>query len=146
PERDLAWSEAGIEGAWRFVPRVWRLADGAKNASSGGEDVALRRALHKTIAGVTADIDALHFNKAVARLYELSTAIEKAAPSGDRQAAVVALVKLVAPMVPHLAEEAWAHLGQDGLVATADWPKADPALLVEDSVTVAIQINGKLRD
>ena len=145
PERDLAWSEAGIEGAWRFVQRVWRLVDGS-DANAQGDDPALTRAVHKAIAGVTADIEALHFNKAVARLYELATALEKAAPSPARRAGIVDFVKLVAPMVPHLAEEAWAKLGQDGLVATAAWPVADPALLVEDSVTVAVQINGKLRD
>ena len=144
PERDLAWSEAGIEGAWRFVQRVWRLVDGSQAA--GGDDPELKRTLHKAIAGITADIDALRFNKAVARLYELATAIEKAAPSAARHEAVVRLVQLVAPMMPHLAEEAWAHLGQSGLVADAAWPKADPALLVEDSVTVAVQVNGKLRD
>jgi len=95
---------------------------------------------------VTEEIERLHFNKAVARLYELTTAIEKSAPSAARREAVATLVQLVAPMTPHLAEEAWVHLGQPGLVADAAWPVADAALLVEDSVTVAVQVNGKLRD
>ena len=143
PERDLIWSEAGIEGAWRFVQRVWRLTDAE---TAAGDDVELRRTTHKTIAGVTADVDALRFNKAVARLYELTGAIEKAAPSTDRAEAVRTLVRLIAPMVPHLAEEVWAALGQAGLIANAAWPVADPALLVDDAVTIAIQINGKLRE
>ncbi len=144
PERDLEWSEAGIEGASRFVQRVWRLA----TATTGGndEDAELRRKLHKTIAGVGAAIDGLQFNKAVAQLYELVTAIEKAKPSADRTAAVRTLVMLISPMAPHLAEEAWMTLGGAGLVANAEWPGFDPSLLVDDQVTLAVQVNGKLRD
>jgi len=148
PERDLEWSENGIEGAWRFVQRLWRLFDavGEHGAVGEGSDAALDRKLHQTIAGVGADIDALSFNKAVAKLYELVNAIEKAAPSISRDVAVRTLVRLVAPMVPHIAEEAWATIGDGGLVADLAWPAVDPALLVEDEVTVAIQVNGKLRD
>lgn len=144
PERDLPWSEAGIEGSWRFVQRLWRLFDGAETAE--GEDKALSRKLHQTIAGVAADIEALAFNKAVAKLYELVNAIEKAKPSASRDAAIRTTMLLVAPMVPHLAEEAWAGMGQDGLIADAAWPAVDESLLVEDEVTVAVQVNGKLRD
>lgn len=144
PERDLPWSEAGIEGSWRFVQRLWRLFDGAETAE--GEDKALSRKLHQTIAGVAADIEALAFNKAVAKLYELVNAIEKAKPSASRNAAIRTTMLLVAPMVPHLAEEAWAGMGQDGLIADAAWPVVDESLLVEDEVTVAVQVNGKLRD
>ncbi|MBB3348090.1 leucine--tRNA ligase [Sphingomonas sp. BK069] len=147
PERDLEWSENGIEGAWRFVQRLWRLFDALGEGASGeSADATLDRKLHQTIAGVAADVEALSFNKAVAKLYELVNAIEKAAPSASRDAAVRTLVQLVAPMVPHIAEEAWALLGGGGLVADAPWPAVDPALLVEDEVTVAIQVNGKLRD
>ncbi|MBW8842697.1 MAG: leucine--tRNA ligase, partial [Sphingomonadales bacterium] len=144
PERDLAWSEAGIEGAWRFVQRLWRLVDGIEDGE--GSDAALDRKLAQTIAGVAVDIEALQFNKSVAKLYELVNAIEKAKPSASRSNAIRTLVRLVAPMTPHLAEEAWAAMGGSGLVANADWPSYDPALLVEDEVTIAVQVNGKLRD
>ena len=144
PERDLPWSESGIEGAWRFVQRLWRLV--SEGEAGAGDDPALLRRLHRTIAGVAADIEALAYNKAVAKLYELVTAIERADPSATRAEAVRTLVLLVAPMVPHLAEEAWAEMGGEGLIADAAWPTHDPSLLVDDEVTVAVQVNGKLRD
>ena len=145
PERDLPWSEAGIEATWRFVNRIWRLFV-SRGAAGEGSDAALDRMTHKAIAGVGADVEALAFNKAVAKLHELVNAIEKAAPSASRGAAIDALVRLVAPMLPHLAEQGWAEMGGTGLIAEQDWPIADPALLIEDEVTIAIQINGKLRD
>jgi leucyl-tRNA synthetase len=144
PERDLEWSEAGISGAWRFIQRLWKISE--TSASAEGEDKALDRKLHQTIAAMGANIEALAFNKAVANIYELANAIEKAPPSASRTEAVATLLRLVAPMVPHVAEEAWAAAGNAGLVADAAWPEADPALLVEDEVTIAIQVNGKLRD
>ncbi len=144
PERDLPWSEAGIEGCWRFVQRLWRLF-GAADAAATGEDLALRRKTHQTVHAVAQDIEALGFNKAVARIYELTGATEKAAPSADRTAAIHTLLLLIAPMMPHLAEEAHAGLGE-GLVSDAAWPAVDPALLVDDEVTVAVQVKGKLRD
>jgi len=175
PERDLEWSEAGIEGAARFVQRVWRLAnsppqgegDGPKAGGGGvvhgsepppsalraatspsgeGIDESLQRKLHRTIAAVGEAIEGLQFNKAVAQLYELVGAIEKAAQSRTRAEAVRTLVRLAAPMAPHLAEEAWESLGGEGLVADSQWPRFDPELLVEDEVTLAVQVNGKLRD
>ncbi|HSQ95878.1 MAG TPA: leucine--tRNA ligase [Croceibacterium sp.] len=145
PERDLPWSEAGIEGCWRFVQRLWRLF-GQSEAGASGEDKALARKTHQAIAAVADDIEALAFNKAVARIYELASAIDKAAPSADRNAAIRTVLLLAAPMMPHLAEEGWAALGEQGLVADAPWPEADAALLVEDEVTIAIQHKGKLRD
>ena len=145
PERDLPWSEAGIEGCSRFVHRLWRLF-AAHDAGAEGEDKPLLRKMHQTVAAVAEDIESLGFNKAVARIYELTGAVEKAQPSASRSAAIRTLVQLVAPMMPHLAEEAWASLGTDGLVADAAWPAVDPALLVEDEVTIAVQHKGKLRD
>jgi leucyl-tRNA synthetase len=145
PERDLPWSEAGIEGCWRFVQRLWRLF-GQFDAGAAGEDKSLARKTHQTIAAVAEDIEALAFNKAVARIYELTSAIEKAAPSADRNQAIRAILLLAAPMMPHLAEEGWAALGEQGLAADAPWPEVDPALLVEDEVTIAVQHKGKLRD
>ena len=149
PERDLPWSEAGIEGCARFVQRLWRLF-GQYDASATGEDKALDRKRDQTVAATADDIEALSFNKAVARIYELTNAVEKAAPSASRSAAIRALLLLVSPMMPHLAEEAWANIGENlagtGLIADALWPSHDPALLVEDEVTVAVQVKGKLRD
>ena len=146
PERDLPWTASGIEGSWRFVNRLWRLFGAAGETGDGATDKSLDRKLHQTIDGVAKDIEALSFNKAVAKIYELANAIEKAAPSASRVAAIRALALLVAPMVPHLAEEAWADMGETGLIADAVWPEVDPALLVEDEVTIACQVMGKLRD
>jgi len=144
PERDLEWSEAGIEGASRFVQRVWRLATSSNPAE--GEDDSLKRKLHRTIAAVGEAIEGLQFNKAVAQLYELTSAIEKAKPSATRHEAVRTLILLAAPAAPHLAEESWAALGESGMIADASWPTFDGALLVDEEVTLAVQINGKLRD
>jgi leucyl-tRNA synthetase len=145
PERDLPWSEAGIEGCARFVQRLWRLF-GQYDAAASGEDKALDRKAHQTVHAAAQDIASLGFNKAVARIYELTAVTEKAAPSASRSAAIRTLLLLVAPMMPHLAEEAWTAMGGEGLVSDAAWPEVDPALLVEDEVTIAIQVLGKLRD
>ncbi len=145
PERDLPWSEAGIEGCARFVQRLWRLFR-QYDAAATGEDKALDRKRDQTVHAVGQDIASLGFNKAVARIYELTGAVEKAAPSASRSAAIRVLLLLAAPMMPHLAEEAWAAIGGEGLIADAAWPPVDPALLVEDEVTIAIQVLGKLRD
>ncbi len=172
PERDLEWSEASIEGAARFVQRVWRLVREARGASgsdvtpqmqASGSDVTPRtqasgsdvtpaknpsvdKKLARATAAIGAAIDGLAFNKAIAAVYELVGSLEKAAPSASRDEAVRVLVRLISPMAPHLAEECWAMLGNDGMVADAAWPSFDPALLVDDEVTIAIQVNGKLRD
>ncbi|MEQ7874036.1 leucine--tRNA ligase [Sphingomonas sp. ASV193] len=144
PERDLEWSEAGIEGAARFVQRVWRLA--MAEANGDGADDALDRKRHRAIAAVGEAIDGLQFNKAVAALYELTNAVEKSAPSASRSEAIDTLLKLVAPMAPHLAEQAWAERGGAGMIVDQPWPAHDPAMLVDEQVTLAVQVNGKLRD
>jgi leucyl-tRNA synthetase len=145
PERDLPWSESGIEGCGRFVHRLWRLF-GQYDAGAEGNDRALTRKLHQTIAAVGEDIEALAFNKAVARIYEFTSAVEKAPGSATRSEGIAALMLLVAPMMPHLAEEAWHAAGFEGLVSEGAWPPVDEALLVEDEVTIAVQVKGKLRD
>ena len=148
PERDLPWSAAGIEGCGKFVQRLWRLF-GQYDMLAVGEDKLLDRKRDQAVAATAQDIEALSFNKAVARIYELTSAIEKAAPSASRSQAIRTLLLLVAPMMPHLAEEAWSQIGANdtgALIADAAWPAFDPALLVEDEVTVAVQVKGKLRD
>jgi leucyl-tRNA synthetase len=145
PERDLPWSESGIEGCGRFVQRLWRLF-GQYDAAAQGEDRALTRKLHQTVAAVGEDIENLAFNKAVARLYEFASAAEKAAPSAARSQAIAALMLLISPMMPHLAEEARRAAGFAGLAAEAAWPAVDETMLTEDEVTIAIQVKGKLRD
>jgi leucyl-tRNA synthetase len=116
------------------------------DVSAAGEDKSLLRKTHQTIAACGDDIEALSFNKAVARIYELTGAIEKVAPSASRSEAIHSLLLLVSPMMPHLAEEVWSRMGRDSLIALAPWPVVDPALLVDDEVTIAIQHKGKLRD
>ena len=160
PERDLEWTEAGVEGAWRYINRLWRLLDqpsvplgeaGADMPASFGEAAtALRRAVHKAVAGVTEDLEKFHFNRAVARIRELTNALVDAKGDGaDMRFAyregVEALVRLIGPISPHIAEEMWAGLGHAELLADAPWPEADPALVVDDLITIAVQVNGKLR-
>ena len=149
PERDLPWSAAGIEGCGRFTQRLWRLF-GQYDAAAEGEDKDLARKGAQTVAAVADDIEALAFNKAVARIYELTGAVEKAKPSATRSETIRHLALLVGPMMPHLAEQAWTQMGvakdAGGLIADAAWPEVDEALLVDDEVTIAVQVKGKLRD
>ena len=143
PERDVEWTAAGAEAASKFLGRVWRLAD---ESPEGEADPDLTRAAHRAIADVTKAIEGFAFNKAIAKLYELANAIGKSKAGGESRRAVLRIfAQLLAPMVPHLAEEVWAKSGGEGLVIDAPWPVADPAMLVDDSVTLPIQINGKRR-
>ncbi|MBC9246074.1 leucine--tRNA ligase [Paracoccus sp. 11-3] len=144
PERDVEWTAAGAEAANKFLSRVWRLADEAP--ADGGDDADLTRTAHRAIADVTKAIEGFAFNKAVAKLYELANAIGKSKAGGEtRKEALRILAQLMAPMVPHLAEDVWAMAGGAGLVVDAAWPKADSAMLEDDVVVLPIQINGKRR-
>ena len=149
PERDVEWTAAGAEAAWKHLQRVWRMADelaGDETGSDAAEDEAMARATAKSIAAITEAIEGFAFNKAVAALYEMTNTIAKSRASGPaRRAAMRIMAQLMTPMTPHLAEEVWQHLGGEGFVSAATWPVADPALLVEDSVTLPIQVNGKKR-
>ena len=165
PERDIEWTSEGVEGAYRFVQRVYRLVgeiakiapkplDGRNQLA---ESAPIRRDAHKAIDRVIKALEELKFNSAVAYIYTLVNLVEAALREATGVAATPAsrdalreaagiLVRIVAPMMPHLAEESWAILGHKTLVAEEPWPKADPALLVEDMVTIAVQVNGKRRD
>ena len=166
PERDVLWSDEGVQGAWRFVQRVWRLvnetaeltegAGASDTGAAGSEAVALRRAAHKALHAVEQDIEGLRFNRAIATAYDLSNTINAALqnrngkPDGVTSAAlreaVHFLVHMINPMMPHLAEECWARLGYNTLLANAPWPSVEKGLLVDDTITIAVQVNGKRRD
>ena len=144
PDRDVEWTAAGAEAAARHLQRVWRLADETAAAAPEAPADDLRRATHRAIRDVTADIEGFAFNKALARLYELTAAVAKA-PAGTRGEALTVMARLMAPMVPHLADEVWSRLGGAGLATTAPWPEAEAALLAEATVTLPVQVNGKRR-
>ena len=144
PERDVEWTASGAEASAKFLTRVHRLAEDSGAEDRGDPD--LTRAAHRAIDEVTRAIDGFAFNKAVAKLYELANTVAKSPASGEPRRAVLRLMaQLMGPMVPHLAEDVWTLAGGEGLLVDAHWPKADPAALVADSVTLPIQINGKRR-
>ena len=159
PERDLEWTETGIEGVWRYVSRLWRLVSEpaafpppGSAIPSGLSDAlnAIRRQTHKTIAAVTDDIDKFRFNRAVARIRELTNALETVVGDDAAAGAVLregleAATLMLGPMMPHLAEEMWQELGHSNLVADTPWPQAEPELARDEQVTIAVQVNGKLR-
>jgi leucyl-tRNA synthetase len=166
PERDVEWTERGVQGAARFVQRLWRLvgeageigrnAPAAPPAQFSPAALAVRKAAHKALAAVGDDVEKLHFNVCVAHIYEFANSLTAAIGDIDsheiapdlrwamREAAAI-LVQLFAPMMPHLAEECWAALGHDALVAQAPWPTVERELLIEDTITLPVQINGKKR-
>jgi leucyl-tRNA synthetase len=160
PERDLEWTETGIEGTWRYVNRLWRMvSEPAAELPAVGlpipidlpaEIAAVRRAIHKTVAAVTDDLDKFRFNRAVARIRELTNALEDMPVTGPGAAAVLregleVATQLIGPMMPHLAEEMWRELGHTALLADQPWPKADPRYVEDETVTIAVQVNGRLR-
>jgi leucyl-tRNA synthetase len=159
PERDIEWTEAGAEGSWRFTQKIWRIINEVAelpNTSPTMDEtgLALRRIAHRTVAAITDDLNNLRFNRAIARIYELSNAMNTALQSADRSAGAVGalreaaefLVILMAPMMPHLAEECQKLLGHAKAVVNTLWPKTIAELVAVDAVTIAVQVNGKRRD
>ena len=160
PERDLEWTDAGVDGAWRYINRLWRLVDvrlpsiGTPLPQSLNESAQnMRRVIHRAIDDVSKAYDRFHFNGAVAKLREFSNTIEQFFDGAGLdigrhvvlREALEALTQLINPMLPHIAEEMWLTLGHTTPLTETLWPKADPALLVETTATVAVQVNGKLR-
>ncbi|MFS2316488.1 leucine--tRNA ligase [Maricaulis sp. D1M11] len=159
PERDVEYTDSGVEGVWRFIQRLWTTVDSLPEAAPGpltiateaaGPALDVRKAAHKSIEGVTDAIEGFRFNSAVAQIHDLVNALRKATGEDEdilaaRSEALGILARLISPFMPHLAEECWARLGGEGLIIDADWPVADATLLVEDSVVMPIQINGKRR-
>jgi leucyl-tRNA synthetase len=167
PERDVNWTEQGVQGAWRFVQRLWRLSGEAaalgasapteKPRAFGPAAINVRKAAHRALAKVSDDIEKLHFNVCIASIYELANALDGLIGGVDHEGGVSSdfawalreaadiLVQLFHPMMPHLAEECWTALGHTTLVAETTWPQVEPALLVEDTVTLPVQVNGKKR-
>ncbi len=138
PETELEWDARGLEGAYKFLNRVWRIQENLKERS----DPDLIKVLHKTVKHFTEDLEVFKFNTAIASLMELTNAIYQF--GADREV-YLALVKMLAPIAPHFCEELWEALGNKESIIKAHWPEYDPALLVEDVVTMVIQVNGKLR-
>ncbi|WP_421855854.1 leucine--tRNA ligase [Oricola sp.] len=161
PDRDVEWNDRGAEGAHRFVQRIWRLVNSVTGKIEAGETAgasddaeALRRSAHKALKSVGEDFSRLAFNRAIARVHELVNEIAPSLESvaegspADRAAAhevLAILVQLIAPVMPHLAEECWQSLEHEGMVAEASWPQFDPALVVDASISLPVQINGKKR-
>jgi leucyl-tRNA synthetase len=157
PERDLEWTDAGIAGSWRFVNKLWRLVaenasdEKAPEPSAFEKDLcAVRQQIHQTINGVTQDLEGFHFNRSVARIYELVNTLSdlkghEPVERWVRREGLEIMVQLIGPMMPHLAEELWQQLGNQTPLFETPWPQPDEALMVQDTVTIAVQIRGKLK-
>ena len=148
PERDVEWTASGVEAANRHLNRVYKIVSEITkdNTPNNEHDTSLTKETHKAIHDVTMGLESFGFNSAIARLYGFTNILAKSKAGADaKQAAAKALVQLMGPMTPHLAEELWADLGGDGLVVSADWPKADPNFLIDDEIILPVQINGKRR-
>jgi len=148
PERDVEWTAAGAEAAHRHLSRVWRLASeiAQSDAPANPEDETLLREMHKCIDDVTKGIDSFGFNAAIARLYAFTNTLAKSqAGQAAKSTAARTLAQLMSPMTPHLAEDVWSMLGGENLVTIAPWPVADPQMLIDETVILPIQINGKRR-
>ncbi|SFQ48115.1 leucine--tRNA ligase [Donghicola eburneus] len=148
PERDVEWTASGAEATYKHLSRVWRIATDAvaDETAANDQDKALLREMHKAIHDVTAGVESFGFNASIAKLYGFTNTLAKSKAGGDaKREATKILAQLMSPITPHLAEEIWALLGGAGLIAQADWPQADESMLVEDEVTLPIQINGKRR-
>jgi len=160
PDRDLEWTVSGIDATWRYVNRLWRLfvmpaeplapPDAAQPDALGDAATAILRDIHRTIADVSGDLDRFHFNKAVARIRELTNGLGDLKGDADdiawvRRAGLDVTARLIGPIMPHLAEELWQKLGHETPLVDTPWPDFDPALIAEESVTMAVQVNGKLR-
>jgi len=149
PERDVEWTASGAEAAWKHLQRIWRLTveiAGTDTSENAAADLTLQKATHRAVHEVTKGIENFAFNKSVAKLYEFTNTLAKSgAGRAAKRRAMLVMAQLMQPMTPHLAEEVWTSLGGEGLVAQARWPEVDPAMLVDDSVTLPIQVNGKRR-
>ena len=149
PERDVEWTASGAEATFKHLSRVWALSVRVAEMPldhQGEGDADLTRAMHRAIAEVTAGIEGFAFNKAIAKLYEFTNTVARASSSTIvMREALRTLARLMSPMTPHLAEEVWAAMAGAGLCVRSPWPKADPAMLVDDTITLPIQINGKRR-
>ena len=148
PERDVEWTASGAEATSKHLARVYRVVFEISEMPEGkGEgDDELLRTMHKTIDEVTKGVESFGFNAAIAKLYAFTNTLQKSNAGGTaKKAAATALAQLMSPMTPHLSEEMWTILGGQGLVTAAKWPVADPAMLIDDTVTLPIQVNGKRR-